>query len=786
VDALRFVEGCIERYAEQAWRTAYVMLSNAADADDLLQQAFLVAWRKAEQAPRDNAWPWLAAIIANEARNFRRKRSRCSGPGLDSVSEPAMDNEPDKQLQRAELAALVHVCLAELGEDQRIAIVLTHLSGLSQAQAAEALGVPLNTLKARVRRGLDSLREALGKNAPGLEGTLKSLPVAPPVGGFIAAKAAWSASLASNMAVAGATTTAGATVSVNLLVAASVTVLVLVAGIAGYALQQSETPKPYVAAALPDEPAPARPKRPLKTEPEPAAVTPRPKPVPEAIAEPIPPRPEPETRTEPAPSTPREPDSRPTPPVQPPAEPEPPAGRQPGPRNLREAPSVKPDVAQVEEAIDRGCDWLKKQQGIDPEDPRPMFGKFPEELPGYAAAPPHRYLIGRTAFPVLALCSAGCFIDEKEIDTAMRWLRENYTEQGAIRTEQGSVRSTTYEDATLLLAVEAYYIGAWEAKQRKLDNPRSRLEKDAEGNKVPIKRWATIAKDDKKKKDRSFKLDKKDQKLCEIAVKALEARFRKAFGGGGWRYDRESKGESDPLVDVSATQYAILGLKAATRLGIKYDKKLLVEVFRFLRGQQDKDGPVVEATWKLTSDVDKQPEPADRAPREFKARGWAYCRESNHQPRDKTTYGSMTAAALNALILIRDELVEDQGQKKTWDKLDKDCNQMIGDGLAWMIQNWSMQENPRADMYRYYYYLCTVERLGMLGGIDEIGGHDWYSDGAELLLKQQTRDGENDGMWDIQNEIDPSDIYNTCYALLFLTRATQGVERSVPVLSGEE
>src|SRR5690606_6952118 len=124
----------------------------------------------------------------------------------------------------------------------------------------------------------------------------------------------------------------------------------------------------------------------------------------------------------------------------------------------------------------------------------------------------------------------------------------------------------------------------------------------------------------KKKKDRNFKLDKKDQKLCEIAVKALEARFRKAYGGGGWRYDKEGKGESDPLVDVSATQYAILGLKAATRLGIKYDKKLLVEVFRFLRGQQDKDGPVVEATWTLTSDFDGQQEPAGKAPRKFRAR----------------------------------------------------------------------------------------------------------------------------------------------------------------------
>jgi RNA polymerase sigma-70 factor (ECF subfamily) len=100
-----------------------------------------------------------------------------------------MDNDPNQALQRAELSALVHVCLADLDDDQRIAIVLTHLSGLSQNEAALAVGVPLNTLKARVRRGLDNLRERLGARAPSLEGSLKTLPVAPPVAGFIAAKA---------------------------------------------------------------------------------------------------------------------------------------------------------------------------------------------------------------------------------------------------------------------------------------------------------------------------------------------------------------------------------------------------------------------------------------------------------------------------------------------------------------------------------------------------------------------------------------------------------------------
>ena len=450
---------------------------------------------------------------------------------------------------------------------------------------------------------------------------------------------------------------------------------------------------------------------------------------------------------------------------------------------------------QVEDAVDKGCDWLKKQQGIDPVDPKEVFGKFPENPPLYGAGTPHRYLIARSAFPIQALCKSGVFHDEPEIQKAMEWLRKNYTEQGAVGSLQGSVGSTTYEDATVLNAVEAYYISAWEAKEEKLDSPGKRFKtvEDENGKrvKVPIKRWGTEEKGaKKKKKERNFKLDRKDQKMCEIAVKALEARFRKAYGGGGWRYAKGGMGENNPEIDVSATQYAILGLKAATRLGIRYNKTMLIEVYCFLRGEQDKDGPVVKARWKQSDDGDdakKKERKTGSAPteQEFKARGWGYARKSTHAPgRDEITYGSMTAAAVNALILVRDELVDDPSQKKMWEKVEADCNQMIGDGLAWMVANWSMEENPRVGKYRFYYYLYTVERLGMLGGIDEIGGRDWYVEGAQVLLKDQKKGGAVDGMWDIDNEIDPSDIYNTCYALLFLKRATSGADRPIPVITG--
>jgi hypothetical protein len=461
----------------------------------------------------------------------------------------------------------------------------------------------------------------------------------------------------------------------------------------------------------------------------------------------------------------------------------------------------KPFAERVEEAITAGCEWLKKQQGIEKGEDQAIFGIFPKDARTYdETGEAARKRFGRTAFPIQALCKSGVFHDEPEIQKAMAWLRKNYTDTGAVEMRQGSEGSSTYEDATVLNAIEAYYISAWETKARGLSSPGSRFQKDKDGKRVPIKRWGTEEKgaSKKKKKDRDFKLESKDRKLCEIAVKALQMRFRSGvYTGGGWRYHRKGAGENDPEIDVSATQYAILGLKCATRLGIRYDKTILIESFRFLRAQQDKDGPEVKARWKSNdegeSDEPKDKKagkgaprgkdsPADEQPATYRARGWGYARQSKHQAQDVQTYGGMTAAGVNALIVIRDEMVEDPGHKATWVNLEKDCNQMIGDGLAWLIKHWTMTSNPMAmvEMYRFYYYLYSIERLAMMGGIDEIGGHDWYREGADTLLKQQKEDGK----WDIGHDANPTDIWNTCYALLFLKRATEGVDKPAPVFTG--
>jgi hypothetical protein len=445
----------------------------------------------------------------------------------------------------------------------------------------------------------------------------------------------------------------------------------------------------------------------------------------------------------------------------------------------------------VEEAVDRGCEWLKKQQGIEQDEDPAVFGQFRDQ-PTYGAGTPHRYRFARTAFPIQALTKSGVFHDDPHVERAMNYLRQNYTEAGVLNNLQGHVTSQTYEDATVINAIESYYISMWEARQRGLHNPRSRFRRDDDGNRVPITRWGTEESGarDRRQPDRRLNLSREDRRVAELAVRALEMRFRRAYGAAGWRYQPTGRGTSNPEVDVSATQYALLGLKSATRLGIAYDKSMLMEIFHLLRQWQDEDGPKMESRFDEDGqEVDRGGDDArgDRATgtryrpgANDRARGWSYTRQDPHTDHDLDSYGSMTAAAICALVILRDELEDDRRMAQRWQRVDKECDQMISDGLAWLITNWAMDHNPKVGHYRYYYYLYTIERMAMLGGVDFIGPHDWYRQGADILLEQQ----KENGRWETNREIEPSDIYDTCYALLFLKRSTEGIDRPTPVFSG--
>jgi RNA polymerase sigma-70 factor (ECF subfamily) len=144
---------------------AYRMLADPTEAQDLIQDIFLQAWRTAASydATRGSVFSWLATLVRNRAIDRIRMRQRRAellsqaAPDL----QPAGGEDSSSSLWRHEKAEAVRSALAGLAADQQQAIELAYFSGLTQQEIAARLNEPLGTIKARIRRGLLKLKDLL-------------------------------------------------------------------------------------------------------------------------------------------------------------------------------------------------------------------------------------------------------------------------------------------------------------------------------------------------------------------------------------------------------------------------------------------------------------------------------------------------------------------------------------------------------------------------------------------------------------------------------------------------
>jgi RNA polymerase sigma factor (sigma-70 family) len=136
------------------------LLSNAADADDIAQETFLVAWRDIH-GYRGGASlrSWLCAIAWRKAKSAQRVWIRRVMREAKYHAGTAGDDEPKSS---AEDRFAVWQALLALPIKQRAAVVLCLAEGFSHAEAADALGFPLGTVKSHVTRGKILLIQALG------------------------------------------------------------------------------------------------------------------------------------------------------------------------------------------------------------------------------------------------------------------------------------------------------------------------------------------------------------------------------------------------------------------------------------------------------------------------------------------------------------------------------------------------------------------------------------------------------------------------------------------------
>jgi RNA polymerase sigma-70 factor (ECF subfamily) len=136
----------------RAYRAAYLVVHDAAAAEDVAQEAFLAAVRNLDRFDATRPFgPWLHRIVVNRAIDWSRARKLRGETELHDVhAAPEAAASPDGSL----LAAL-----AALPPEHRAVIVLRHLLGYTPGEIAELLELPRGTVNSRLRRGLDSLKE---------------------------------------------------------------------------------------------------------------------------------------------------------------------------------------------------------------------------------------------------------------------------------------------------------------------------------------------------------------------------------------------------------------------------------------------------------------------------------------------------------------------------------------------------------------------------------------------------------------------------------------------------
>ena len=156
-----------DRFAGTMFSIALRILQDNAAAEDVVQEAFLQIWEKAASYRSALGKPitWAITLARNRAidrlRSAQRSHRLVEAATEEHEAHAETHHAADTLLLNEETAHTVRRALTVLGAEQRQAIEMAYFAGLSQTEIAAALGVPLGTVKARIRRGMLQLRESL-------------------------------------------------------------------------------------------------------------------------------------------------------------------------------------------------------------------------------------------------------------------------------------------------------------------------------------------------------------------------------------------------------------------------------------------------------------------------------------------------------------------------------------------------------------------------------------------------------------------------------------------------
>ncbi len=162
-DRAAFVE-LFSRYAGRV--KAFLIRSGAAEAaaEEAAQEVMILLWRRAESFDPDKARAstWIFTIARNKRIDLLRRDARGAPDPTDPTLHPEPAPAPDYEFAGAERDARVRTALATLSEEQRAVVRLAFFSDLSHPEIAAELGLPLGTVKSRLRLAFARLRSELG------------------------------------------------------------------------------------------------------------------------------------------------------------------------------------------------------------------------------------------------------------------------------------------------------------------------------------------------------------------------------------------------------------------------------------------------------------------------------------------------------------------------------------------------------------------------------------------------------------------------------------------------
>ena len=412
------------------------------------------------------------------------------------------------------------------------------------------------------------------------------------------------------------------------------------------------------------------------------------------------------------------------------------------------APKVKASLQeQINKAIKAGVKWLKKKQAPDGSYPPVTASRDYKTKKDIGKR--YRDELAPSAWAIYALAKCGVKKSDPVLKKGMQYIFDETQyvwdtsgkgkgQFGGHSQRQQPSRAnprtlTTYEAAAIVMMIEAVFEQSAKLtrkhKKRRLhtDNPR----KLPSRSKIPKKIWRYMH-------DRCVYLTvgrrgRPGSKGRTGSPTIPGAQVKQGGNKGGWRYGPGKGGDAD----LSATQFVLLALRAASQAGYPFDRvarNVWIDAANYVRKCQKSGG------------------------------GFTY------QITGGNVTGSMTACGVGCLVICKEQLELALEYDPEAPRVPSWMDGAIRNGMQWLDQNFSPANNPGGG--HHYYYLYGVERVGDLTGRSEFNQLNWYVRGARFLLKHQ----DPDGKWlDATEAFPPRDVNSTSLALLFLKRATPPV-----------